>query len=272
MSLKTKKIGFIGGGNMAEALIAGLLTQRALPRTGLWVFDPNKKRQRLLQKKYGVRLAQDNAEVVGRCSIIILAVKPQILADILQEISPTLKGSHLVISIAAGIDTASLRRPLGSKTRLIRTMPNTPALVGAGVTGLYAAPTARPIDRRLATELFSSVGTVITVRKEAELDWITALSGSGPAYVYHFLEGLTEAGTQGGLSKGLSQKLALATVQGATALVANTSEDFKALRRKVTSKGGTTAAAMDILTKKGWAKILRQAVAAAAKRAQQLRG
>jgi len=266
-----KKIGFIGGGNMAEALIAGLLAARTTTPTRLAVCDPLASRCNSLKKKYRIRIAKNNTELVKQVEVILLAIKPQVMKQVLGEIAPAITTRHLIISIAAGIDTGMIRRHLGSRTRIIRTMPNTPALIGQGITGLYATPAARPADRKGAEAIFTSVGDVVPIERERDLDWVTALSGSGPAYLFYFLESLAAAGTRGGLSQTVSRQLALATVRGAAALAAQSGEDFKTLRTRVTSKGGTTEAALKVLKKKKWSQSLEQAVRAAAKKGQTLR-
>lgn len=271
MALNKEKIGFIGGGNMAEALISGLLAKRQIPPSRIVVFDPVPHRQRHLKKQFRVRIAKNNCELVKQVNVIVLAVKPQVIKKVLTEIQPEIKRSHLVISIAAGIDTVLLHRYLGKEAHIIRTMPNTPALIGCGITGLYATAAIRSTDKKRAQAIFSSVGEVIFVNKERDLDWVTALSGSGPAYLFFFLESLTAAGIKGGLKKKVASRLALVTVRGAAALAAQSRHSFKTLRTQVISKGGTTEAALKVLKQRKWGNSLVDAVKAAARRARELR-
>lgn len=271
MTLKNKKIGFIGGGNMAEALITGLLQAKAATRTRICVAEPLAKRRNALKQRFGVKVVNSNQDLVAQSDIIVLAVKPQVMSEVLQDIAGPLRKRQLIISIAAGIDTALLRRHLGSGTRLVRAMPNTPALVGAGITGLFIGKGVSRSDRLMAEALFQSVGDVIWVKKEKELDWVTALSGSGPAYGFLFLESLVKAARQGGLAASTAEKLALATLHGAVSLARNSDVSFETLRKRVTSKGGTTEAALNVLNKKRWSPAMQQAIRTAARRAYRLR-
>ncbi len=272
MSLQNKKIGFIGGGNMAEALVSGLLASKQARAANIYVAEPLAARRNQLSKRYRVKTLAANQELMKKCSLIVLAVKPQVMAAVLQGIRPGLNSKHLLISIAAGIDTRFMQRHLGRSARLMRTMPNTPALVRKGITALFAAKTARPIDIKNTHALFSSVGEVIVCKREDQLDWVTALSGSGPAYVFLFLESLVNAAVKGGLAETQARQLATATLTGATELAASQKTALKTLRERVTSKGGTTAAALNTLKKARWPQALERAVKAAAARAKQLRG
>lgn len=271
MPLKTKRIGFVGGGNMAEALIAGLTSKKLLGPAQIHVSEPRAPRRRQLQKKYRVRGVSDNPSLARIVDVMILAVKPQVMPQVMAELAPHLQTKQLVISIAAGIDTTALKKGLGADTHLIRAMPNTPALIGQGITGLYVSPNASPAEARLAKALFLSVGEVILIKHERQLDAVTAISGSGPAYVFAFLEALRAAGYQAGLTQEIATKLAQVTVQGAAALAALSHEDFTTLRKRVTSKGGTTEAAVKVLAQKRWGMILIQAIRAATRRARELR-
>jgi len=275
MALKDKKIGFIGGGNMAEALIAGLLSSRQARASRLMVSEPSSARRSSLKKRFKIRTVTDNGELLSKSDIVVLAVKPQVMSQVLGEIGPALRARHLIISIAAGIDTRYILSNLGHaaprKLRLIRAMPNTPALIGQGMTGLFVTRQARAEDRQVTEALFSAVGKVIVFRREAELDWVTAVSGSGPAYVFHFLAGWIDAARRGGLSAAEARTLVLETAKGAVALASASSLDLPTLRKRVTSKGGTTEAALRVLSAKKWAQTHGQAVRAAARHAKRLR-
>lgn len=271
MSLKNKTIGFIGGGNMAEALITGLLESGQCRASHISVAEPRAARRRGIKRRFGVCLLADNKQLVRRSNVIVLAVKPQVMAAVLKEIRTNMTKQHLIISIAAGVDTRLIARHLGRGVRLVRAMPNTPALIGRGIAGLYASKAARAADLKVAQALFASVGQVVVFKRETQLDWVTALSGSGPAYVFLFLEALIEAGVKGGLNHKQARELALATAEGATALAKQQAIDLKTLRQRVTSKGGTTEAALKVLQQKKWSPALQAAVRAAARRAEALR-
>lgn len=256
---------------MAEAMISGLIDSGQGPAAQICVSEPRAARRRELKRRFKVAVLSDNRKLVAQNEVIVLAIKPQAMADVLGEIRPEITNNHLFLSIAAGIDTGFLHRYLGKNTRIIRAMPNTPALIRQGITGLYARKGTRQLDLKLAKDLFACVGETITFNKESELDWVTALSGSGPAYVFFFLESLIDVAALGGLSKEKAKQLALATAQGAVALARRQKTDLKTLRERVTSKGGTTEAALKVLKGKKWSQTLKQAVAAAAKRAGHLR-
>lgn len=256
---------------MAEAIVSGLLSSKQARATNIFISEPRSARRSQLKKRYKVKTVADNQQVMKSCSIIVLAVKPQVMADVLKAIRPSLNNNHLIISIAAGIDTHTMQRHLGRSARLLRTMPNTPALVRKGITVLFAAKSARPIDIKNTRDLFSSVGEVLTCKREDQLDWVTALSGSGPAYVFLFLESLVKAAVKGGLSEAHARQLAMTTLTGSTELAASQKTPLATLRERVTSKGGTTEAALKVLHKHKWDTTLQAAVKAAAKRAKELR-
>lgn len=271
MDLKNKTIGFIGGGNMAEALIMGLLAAKKSRPSHLFVADPLAKRRSHLKKKHRVRVSESNEALMAASDVIVLAVKPQVMHQVLWEIAPELRARHVIISIAAGIDTQLIQSYLGKRCRLIRAMPNTPALVSQGITGLFASRYAKTSDRRIAAELFGAVGQVIEFKREGQLDWVTAVSGSGPAYVFSFLEAMIEAAQRGGLAKAQAQALVFATVEGSVSLAKQSPAALASLRERVTSKGGTTEAALKVLGRRKWHTALHGAIHAAARRAESLR-
>ncbi|SOT40957.1 pyrroline-5-carboxylate reductase [Burkholderia cenocepacia] len=236
------KIAFIGGGNMAVALIGGLI-KRGVAADGLYAIDVNEEARARAAQQFGVRTGAAIDATLADYDAIVLAVKPQVLHDVAQALAPHLK-SQLVISIAAGIRGTDLARWLGGYARVVRTMPNTPALVGMGVTGLAALPGVDAAGRELASNVLGAVGEIVWFDDEAQLDAVTAISGSGPAYVFYFIEALQEAARRLGMNDEQGRALAVATFTGAAQLAAQSGEPASVLRERVTSKGGTTAAAL----------------------------
>ena len=267
-------IAFIGGGNMAAALAAGL-AGKVCAAGDIHVIDINHDAHAAWQAR-GMTTATAPGEALARCRVWVFAVKPQNMKDVVASTRPWLQDDTLVISVAAGIRADTLAAWLGTPQaplgRLVRCMPNTPALVGAGMTGLAALDGVSQADRDLAARLLSSVGEVVWVADDAALDGVTALSGSGPAYVFLFLEALVAGGQKVGLSADQARQLALGTLAGATRLAAESSEPLSVLRERVTSKGGTTAAALDAFAAAGFAGIVEDAMAAAASRSRELAG
>lgn len=265
-----KTIGFIGGGNMAEALIKGLL-KGAFPPSAVMVSEPNEDRQRLLAERYGVALTAENLEIVKGCDLVVLAVKPQIAAEVLGGVAAAFSGGKLLVSILAGVATERLEAFFDGSPRVVRAMPNTPALVGEGATAICAGRFASPADLLAARHLFEAVGTVHEVN-EGQMDAVTGLSGSGPAYVFTVIEALADGGVLEGLPRDTALALATQTVLGAARLVAEGGVHPALLRDKVCSPGGTTIAAVRILEQKGLRAALMEAVASAAGRSRELGG
>lgn len=264
-------IAFIGGGNMAAALISGL-AGKLCPMANIHVVEVNDSvRQSWAERGASVSAGPD--EALSRCKVWVYAVKPQVMKEVAASTRPWLKDS-LVISIAAGIRMVDLARWLGTEAapwqRLVRCMPNTPALIGQGVTGLAASDGVGEADRAQAEAILQAVGQTVWVGREDDLDGVTALSGSGPAYVFLFIEALIEGGLAVGLDAEQSRKLALATLAGAANLAASSSDPPAVLRERVTSKGGTTAAALDVLAQAGFRQALVRAMQAAAQRAREM--
>jgi pyrroline-5-carboxylate reductase len=266
------KIALLGGGNMASALVAGFLKQ-GCPPDSLHVVEITEA----LRDQWQLRGASVSASPDGSlasCGVWIYAVKPQQMKEVVALTLPFLQADTLAISIAAGISLQSLSLWLGSNgkpfERVVRCMPNTPALVGAGVTGLAALPGLSEPERKLAGQLLAAVGQTVWVEGDAAIDAVTALSGSGPAYVFLFLEALQAGGEKLGLSAEQSKALALATLSGATELAAASPETPAILRERVTSKGGTTAAALDVFEQRGFVDIVQAAMTAADRRAAEL--
>ncbi|MEO1767874.1 pyrroline-5-carboxylate reductase [Thiobacter aerophilum] len=261
-------ITFIGGGNMANALIGGLLSKGFAAGT-LRVVEPDAETAQRLAERYGLLVkATADADILA-CDLVLLAVKPQQLRSVAAGLAPHLT-QQLVLSIAAGVRAADLSRWLGGYRRLVRAMPNTPAMVQAGITGLYALPEVSEEERRRAEAVLAAVGEVVWVGAEADMDVITAVSGSGPAYVFYFMEALEEAAIALGLSASQARRLSLATFAGAARLASASREDVVTLRERVTSKGGTTERALAALEAAGVKPRIVEAVRAAALRAREL--
>jgi pyrroline-5-carboxylate reductase len=266
---KTVDVGFIGGGNMSEALVKGLIASGREAKSML-VSEPDAARRRLVSKKYGVRATSDNAEVVAASRTVVLAVKPQVLGDVLAALRPVVTRRELYVSIAAGVMLAKLEAGLGKASRVVRVMPNTPCLVGKGASVICAGSRASQADLRTVRRMFSSVGIAHLVKDEKLMHLVTALSGSGPAYVYRFAEALIAAGEKGGLEPALARELSFQTIAGAAAMMIETGIEPADLRRAVSSPGGTTLAGLGRLDENGFVDLVRSAVAAAAKRSVEL--
>jgi len=265
-------IAFIGGGNMAAALANGL-AGKLCPASAIHVLEINPAAHAAWIER-GMTVSDEPDERLSRARVWVYAVKPQNMREAVQATRPWLRPDVLVLSIAAGIASDSLAQWLGGPERpwqrLVRCMPNTPALVGAGASGLAALPGATQGDRELATRLLQSVGTVVWVDDDAGLDMVTGLSGSGPAYVFLFLEALMQGGRDLGLDAAQSRELAVATLAGAARLAAESPEPPDVLRQRVTSKGGTTAAALEVLEQGDFRGLVGRAMAAATRRAAEL--
>ena len=261
-------IAFIGGGNMASAIIGGLL-KKGHAANALRVVEIDAAARARLAQQYAVNTCEriDAAAVAADC--VVLAIKPQNMREVATALRPHVR-QQLVVSIAAGIRSIDLARWLGGYTRLVRAMPNTPALVGAGCTGLYATPGATHDDITLAEAILGAVGTTLRVEREEDLDAITAVSGSGPAYVFYFIEALQQAALDLGLAPDAARRLALETFAGAVKLAAESPEDAATLRARVTSKGGTTAAALASMQAAGIKEAIIKAVGAAHLRSREL--
>jgi pyrroline-5-carboxylate reductase len=262
------KIGFIGGGNMAEALVKGLL-RGALPAANLNIAEPSEERRRMLSERYGVACTPDNLQVVKSCQILVLAVKPQLAEEVLSGMAGVFTRNHLLISILAGTATPAIEGFFDGQPRVIRAMPNTPALVGEGATALCPGRFAVADDLALARKLFEAVGTVQMV-DEDKMDAVTGLSGSGPAYVFTIIEALADGGVEAGLSREIAMALATQTVFGAAKLVRESGVHPAVLRDRVCSPGGTTIAGVRALEEGGLRATLMEAVTRAAERSREL--
>jgi pyrroline-5-carboxylate reductase len=260
-------IAFIGGGNMASAIIGGLLRQ-GLPSAQLEVVEPFAPAREKLAEQFGIAAAADPGAALQRAALVVWAVKPQTFRDAAaQARAHTQNALHL--SVAAGIRSDSIATWLGTQ-RIVRCMPNTPALIGKGITGLYARAGVEAADQRLAEQVIATTGESLWVGDEAQLDAVTALSGSGPAYVFFFLEAMTQAGVEMGLAREQAYRLAVATFSGAAELARASDEPPQVLRQRVTSKGGTTYAAITSMEQDGLQALFVKALRAAQRRAREL--
>lgn len=262
------KITFLGGGNMAAALIGGLVKQ-GFDANGLQVVELNPEGRERLSQEFGVRAVEALDDVALACDVLVLAVKPQQLKAAVAPIAGRLVG-QVVVSIAAGLRLSDIGRWLGGYTKLVRAMPNTPALIGAGITGLFANAAVDTAGRSAAERVLAAVGSTVWVSDEAMIDGVTAVSGSGPAYVFHFIECLQAAGETLGFDAITARKLAIDTVLGAAKLAAASNESPGVLRERVTSKGGTTEAALKSFAADGLPTIVERAVKAAEARGREL--
>jgi pyrroline-5-carboxylate reductase len=260
-----RRIGFVGGGNMAEAMIRGLTASGAAPAERVRASDINPERREHLGARYGIATGDDNAALAAWADLIVLAVKPQSMGDALASLP---NYPCLWITIAAGVPAATIESALPG-SRVIRAMPNTPALVLAGATAIAAGARATDEDLALAEGLFRAVGTVVRV-PESALDAVTGLSGSGPGYVMAFLEALVDGGVAAGLPRDTAATLAAHTLLGAAKLVVDTGEDPAVLRARVTSPGGTTLSGLERLAAAGFHDAVVTAVEAATRRAAEL--
>jgi len=260
---------FIGGGNMAQAMIGGLRARPGRRQGKIVVVDPDPKARAKVARLGATALVGLNGLRGPLGDLVVLAVKPQAMQAACLSLARFLKDEP-VLSIAAGMRLDALRRWLDGHPRLIRCMPNTPALVGAGVSGLYALPAVTAAQRKLAAAVLGAVGTVVWVEDEALLDPITAVSGSGPAYVFYFIEALRDAAVGMGLDARAANQLAIETFLGAAQLARQSGDDVSLLRERVTSKGGTTEAALRVLGDEQLAERFRKAVEAARRRSMEL--
>jgi pyrroline-5-carboxylate reductase len=263
------KIAFIGGGNMAAAIIGGLIKHGVAP-ADLYAIDPNEEARKRNQQQFGIATGAGADAALAPYDAVVLAVKPQVLKAVAETLAPHLGERQVVISIVAGIRTADLSRWLNGHQRIVRVMPNTPALIGMGVAGLSATGSVDAADRQLATEVLGAVGETVWFDDEAKIDAVTAISGSGPAYVFYFIEALQEAARQLGMDDAQGRALAVATFTGAAQLAAQSDEPPGVLRERVTSKGGTTAAALAAFDASGIKDAIVRGVLAADARAREM--
>ena len=270
-NLRINKLVFIGAGNMAEALVKGVTTSGVCPAERVVVTDIRPDRLAFFESEFRVQGVADNQAAVSGADVVVLAVKPQVLGEVLEGFQSALGRKPLVISIVAGMTTSWLEAKLGEGVRVIRVMPNTPALVRSGAAAICRGRWATDADFNIADAILGAVGVVVRV-EEKDMDAVTALSGSGPAYVFHLMEAMLEAARRAGLDEAVARKLIYATVSGSAKLADATGLDPAELRRRVTSKGGTTAAALAVLEEKAVYHAYLGAIAAAHRRSSELSG
>lgn len=270
--LQNKKISFIGGGNMAQALISGLLAKGISPKQ-ITVSDPNYHNREQMQAK-GINTidsAKNPLDALTQADVVVLAVKPQVMADVVADFASVL-GKQLVISIAAGLSTDSLSKMLNGYQNIVRAMPNTPAMIQAGATGLYATDNIDAQEKQLATELMEASGLVVWVDDEEQLHAVTAVSGSAPAYFFYFIESVIQGGVNLGLSPEQASSLAMQTALGAAKMTISSDDTPEQLRRKVMSPGGTTEAAVYSLQDDKVGELIGKAMQACVKRSREMSG
>jgi pyrroline-5-carboxylate reductase len=269
-SPQASRIVFIGAGNMASAIFGGMLDS-GYPAEAIVATSRSQEKRDDISQRYGIRTMQDNLAAVQEADVLILAVKPQMMRDLCLSLRETVQVRRpLVVSVAAGLDAATLDGWLGGGLALIRCMPNTPSLVGAGVSGLYANDRVSEGERQLVTELLTSVGLVEWVDQEAQIEAVTAISGSGPAYFFLFMEAMEAAGIELGLPAESARRLALQTAFGAAKMARESEFDPAELRRRVTSPNGTTERAINAFEEAGLRDIVGRATQACAERAREL--
>ena len=266
--MSNMRIAFIGAGNMASSLIGGLLA-KGLDAAQIRASDPGAETRARVSAEHGIELFADNAQAVQDADVIVIAVKPQVMKAVCQDLRAHLEPHQLLISIAAGITCTSLQNWLGNQP-LVRCMPNTPALLGKGVSGLFATAAVTGEQRQQAEELLSAVGIAVWVDTEAQIDAVTAVSGSGPAYFFLLIEAMTDAGVKLGLPREVAKQLAEQTALGAAHMAVASDVDAAELRRRVTSPAGTTEAAIKSFQADGFAASVEKALSAAAHRSAEM--
>lgn len=265
----TEKIGFIGAGNMARAILGGAVRAGIIHPGNAIAADVSPEQAARIAAETSCRVAADNGEVARFADIVVIATKPHHVADVCRAIAPHAAPRHLFVSICAGVRTAAINDALGGGHRVVRVMPNTPALIGCGAAAVAGGGAATPDDVRRVARLFDAVGRAIVVDEE-QLDLVTGLSGSGPAYVFRFTEALIEAGTHLGLRPDDARALAIQTVLGAARMAAESDRPLHELRGNVTTKGGTTEAGLRVLEEGDFGELILDCVAAATRRSREL--
>jgi len=268
--MNTSTIAIIGAGNMGASLLAGLIATQ-FPPEQLWITDPDLEKLQLLKQQFNIHITTSNEEAIKAADVVILAIKPQILANVSQSITALIQMKQpLIISVAAGIREENLQHWLGGNAAIVRCMPNTPALIRAGATALYANHFVNKKQHELAESILRAVSTIVWLENENDMDAVTALSGSGPAYFFLVIEALQAAGEKLGLSNEAARLLTLQTAFGAARMALESNESAATLRQRVTSPGGTTEAAIKVLEKEKIRDIFTQAMEAACARAKSL--
>lgn len=266
--MDSPRIAFIGAGNMAASLIGGLRAKGVDPRQ-ITASDPGAETRQRISASHGIETFEDNAAAVANADVVVLAVKPQAMKAVCEALRPALRPHQLIVSIAAGLACSSLIAWLGERP-LVRCMPNTPSLVGQGASGLYATAAVTPEQKNAAEHLLEAVGLALWLETEAQLDAVTAVSGSGPAYFFLLIEAMTQAGEALGLPRDTAARLTLQTALGAAHMVSTSDVDAAELRRRVTSPAGTTEAAIKTFQAGGFEALVHKALDAAAHRSAEL--
>jgi len=269
MDMKMEKLGFIGAGNMATALVKGLITSGLYHSDQLMASDNDEEQLRKISEQFGLKVCASNKDLVGECRNVLLAVKPQSIREVLERVKEEIKDVNLIISIAAGIPLKMIQSILESDIPLIRVMPNTPALIQKGVSALATGQHAKTEHMDIARGIFDAVGKTVIVQEEM-MDAVTALSGSGPGYIFRVMECLVDAGEKLGLEAETSLLLVMQTVLGAAHLASESEKSLSQLREMVTSPGGTTEAGLAVFKGKGLEGIIYEAVEAACSRGVEL--
>lgn len=264
------RLGFVGGGNMAQALIRGVAAAGLYRSSQIAVTDVSAVQRRRLRSRFGVKVGQNNLDLVRDAPVVVLAVKPQVLPQVLAEVAPAADATKLFVSIAAGIPMGRIEEGLGGGRRVVRVMPNTPALLGKGMSVLVRNRRASKKDAAAAMALFRGVGDAVEVSDERLIDAVTGVSGSGPAYVYRFAEALIEGGVRVGLKPALAARLAFQTLAGAAEMLQRTKQSPRELREMVSSPGGTTLAGLAALDGAGFVETVCAAIVAATERSKEL--
>ncbi|MBN1343028.1 MAG: pyrroline-5-carboxylate reductase [Phycisphaerae bacterium] len=264
-------LGFIGAGNMAEGIVAGVLAAGACEPDAVIVADPTPERRRLFEERFGATAVEDGRKVAASADTVVLAITPQIFADVASDLTASLRSDQLIVSIMAGWSTLAIADALGGGgVRVVRVMPNLPIRVGAGVAGIVGGAHATGADVALVEQMFEAAGQSVILDDEGLMDAVTAVSGSGPAYYYLFTEAIVSGGIAAGLNEDQALRLAENTCLGAARTMLETGLDPAELRRLVTKKGGTTQAAIESMTAAGVPEAIKQAVLAAARRSKEL--
>ena len=265
------KLGFIGGGNMAASLIGGLLSNGLFTPLQIIVFEPDQDRAKQLEQDFSIRLASDNAQLVSLVETVVIAVKPQVLKQVLTPLQNSVSASRpLLISIVAGITSDSIEQWLDTPLSIVRVMPNTPSLIGQGASGAYANSRVTAAQRSVAESLMNAVGCCRWVENQSDIDAVTALSGSGPAYFMLFIQALIESSVAAGIEPDTAKKLAIATAQGAAGLIEQSDVEIQQLIDNVTSPNGTTEAALNSFKQSNFSHIVATAFTAAKSRSEEL--
>ncbi|MCF6293737.1 MAG: pyrroline-5-carboxylate reductase [Robiginitomaculum sp.] len=268
--METHKISFIGAGNMANALIAGLIAD-GFTANNIWVSDPSDKNLTAMEEQFGIQTSSDNKVAIARADIVVLSIKPQIMRAVCEEICAVVNTHKpLIISIAAGIQIKNLAACLGEKIALVRAMPNTPALIKTGATGLFANEYVSEDQQSIAEEIMRAVGVALWVDEEKQMDYVTALSGSGPAYFFRIMEAMEKSACELGLPIKTAHLLTLQTALGAAKLAMESQDSMATLREKVTSPGGTTERGLAAMEASNIDEVIEKTLAAASLRAAEL--